>query len=404
MNTLIRPAHGSPAEPGPQDRGTYKIPALRALSEITASLGTDVNVEDLLARFLGTMIRLAGAAAGAVRVVTPDGGHLRLVGALGLPPEVVEQERCVPLNCGICGLAAAGDAILVQPAAEACRDGASRGYLGERYRQVVAVPLRHRGRVMGVYNLFLPAGGPIPEEVSLLFSSISEHLGMALENARLAQENLRITLMNERQMLANEVHDSLAQTLAYMKMRLAFLAEAVRNGDDPLAGKYLGDVEQAMDSAYGRLRHLLTHFRDRIDPRGLVAALQDLAAGFSAQSGIHTSLVSRAPEPHLSPEQELHVYRIVSEALTNVSKHSRARSVRVTVDMTGDRYVISVEDDGIGLGASAEQRIGMQFGLNIMRERAQRLGGELHVEQRVGEGTRVRLEFPQPGAVSGAAP
>ena len=66
--------------------GTYKIPALRVLSEITSSLSSDDNLDSLLERFLGTMVKLAGADAGAVRVLTADGLYLRLVGALGLPP------------------------------------------------------------------------------------------------------------------------------------------------------------------------------------------------------------------------------------------------------------------------------------------------------------------------------
>ncbi len=90
----------------------------------------------------------------------------------------------------------------------------------------------------------------VPEEVALLFRSIGEHLGMALENARLKRENLRIALMNERQMMATEVHDSLAQTLAYMKMRMALLQDALTDGEDERAGKYALDVEQALDDAY----------------------------------------------------------------------------------------------------------------------------------------------------------
>jgi two-component system, NarL family, nitrate/nitrite sensor histidine kinase NarX len=380
------------AAPEPQEG--YKLPALNALSEITSSLSSDADVEDLLARFLSTMIRLAGAIAGAVRVTTPDGAHLRLVGSIGLPAEVVEREQYVSYECGICGKTAREQTVQSCEPLEACREAAALGAFAGACRRIIAIPLRHRGKVMGVYNLFMGTDRPVPEEVSLLFASISEHLGMALENARLTRENIRATLVNERQMLANEVHDSLAQTLAYMKMRLSFLDEAIRTGDDPLAKKYLGDVEQAMDSAYGRLRELLTHFRDRMDPRGLSPALRDLVDGFGAQTGIHAEFQNHAPEPELSPEQELHVYHVVQEALTNASKHSRARSVKVTIELEGDAYAITVEDNGTGLGPAGDPRFGMQFGLNIMRERAQRLGGGLDIDSRVGEGTRVTLRFP----------
>lgn len=376
--------------------GGYKIPALRALSEITTSLSTDSDLEDLLERFLSTMVKLAGAIGGAVRVATPDGAHLRLVGAIGLPQEVIEHEQYVPLECGICGKAAHTQTI---ESAETtlCRENSALAYFGDTCKRVIAIPLRNKGRIMGVYNLFLSGDDPVPGDVALLFSSISEHLGMALENARLTRENIRITLMSERQMLANEIHDSLAQTLAYMKMRLAFLNEAMQSGDDPLARKYLGEVDEAMESAYSRLRELLTQFRHRMDPRGLIPALQDVAVNFSRQSGIKAEFVNLVPDMNLTPDQEVQVFHIVQEALANVSKHARARQARISVKTADDHYLVTIDDDGIGLTGPGNTGFGMHFGMNIMRERAQRLGGSIDVASRVGEGTRVELKFPVAG-------
>lgn len=382
---ITAPAHGG-----------YKIPALRALSEITTSLSSDSDLEDLLERFLGTMIKLAGAIAGAVRVVTPDGSHLRLIGTIGLPQEVIEREQYVSLECGVCGTAASTHAI-ESAEASVCRDNTALAYFGDACKRVIAVPLRNKGRIMGVYNLFLSENKPVAEDVALLFDSISEHLGMALENARLTRENIRITLMNERQMLANEIHDSLAQTLAYMKMRLAFLGTALQTGDAPVAKKYLGDVDDAMESAYSRLRELLTQFRHRMDPRGLIPALKDVADDFSRQSGIRVEFASPAADVNLLPEQEVQVFHIVQEALANVSKHSRAQHVHISVAMAGDQYVVAVEDNGIGLSGTGQTGVSMHFGMNIMHERAERLGGSVDVASRAGAGTRVELRFPASG-------
>ena len=84
---------------------SQRLKALSILSEVSASLADEDDVEELLGRFLGTMLRLANANAGAVRVLTADGRHLRLVAARGLPREVVEYERLVPVDCGQCGSA-----------------------------------------------------------------------------------------------------------------------------------------------------------------------------------------------------------------------------------------------------------------------------------------------------------
>lgn len=384
LNTAPRPPHTD---------GAYKIPALSALSEMTASLSSDNNVEDLLGRFLSTMIRLAGADAGAVRVITADGAHLRLVGALGLPPEVVEKERYVALGCGICGKATREHSI-ESSSDEVCRENTALGYFGDRCKNVVAVPLRHKGKVMGVYNLFMASGHKVPADISLLFSSISEHLGMALENARLTRENMRITLMNERQMLANEIHDSLAQTLAYMKMRVAMLREALSSDDETLSAKYLNDVDDAVESAYSGLRELIGQFRYRMDPRGLLPALEDIIRSFCDTSGVTIDFANCTRDMNLTPDQEVQVFHIVQEALVNICKHAHARQVKLVMEARDGRYVITIDDDGIGLRTGQGRPDGLHFGMNIMRERAQRIGGQIAISNGAGQGTRVRLEFP----------
>src|SRR5512134_1738821 len=151
---MVQPASTAlGSESAREEQGSYKIPALRALSEITTSLSSDADVESLLARFLGTLVRLAGAIAGAVRVTTPDGEHLRLVGSLGLPPDVVKRERYVASTCGACGRAAASQATVACAPEQVCRE--ALGHFGAKCKRVIAVPLRHRGRTLGVYNLFM---------------------------------------------------------------------------------------------------------------------------------------------------------------------------------------------------------------------------------------------------------
>ncbi|MDD5240571.1 MAG: histidine kinase [Sulfuricella sp.] len=388
----IQPAPSSTIEPAAQ--GIYKIPALRVLAEITSSLSSENNLDALLERFLGTMVKLAGADAGAVRVLTADGLNLRLVGSLGLPPEVLEKERYIPLECGVCGETAREHTVHDTTNLKACEARTANSYFGKQCRRVVAVPLRYQGKMLGVYNLFMATSNPVPEDVSLLFHSISEHLGMALENARLTRENLRITLTNERHMLANELHDSLAQTMAYMKMRLPLLRDAVANRDEARSNKYVNDLGQALDSAYAELRELLTQFRNRMDSRGLLPALYDIVGNFYDKTGITIDFNNQAPDINLSPDQEVQVYHIVREALNNVSKHSRANHVRLSIKISNNRYVINVEDNGIGISGKVSTESGMHLGLNIMRERAKHLNAEIAIAPGEKTGTRMTLSFP----------
>ncbi|HUW49895.1 MAG TPA: ATP-binding protein [Sulfuricella sp.] len=388
----IQPAPSSTIKSSAQ--GNYKIPALRVLSEITSSLSSENNLDALLERFLGTMVKLAGADAGAVRVLTADGLNLRLVGSLGLPPEVLEKERYIPLECGVCGETAREHTVHDTTNLKVCEARTANSYFGKQCQRVVAVPLRYQGKMLGVYNLFMASDNPVPEDVSLLFHSISEHLGMALENARLTRENLRITLTNERHMLANELHDSLAQTMAYMKMRLPLLRDAVANRDETRSNKYVNDLSQALESAYAELRELLTQFRNRMDSRGLLPALYDIVGNFYDKTGITIDFNNLAPDINLSPELEVQVYHIVREALNNVSKHSRANHVRLSIEISKNRYVFSVEDNGIGISGKVGTESGMHLGLNIMRERAMHMNAEITLAPGEKAGTRVTLSFP----------
>lgn len=374
--------------------GGDRLPVIEVLAEIASSMSSDANTEQMLMRFLEIMVRISGAKAGAVRVLTADGAHLRMVGAIGLSPTLVEKERYVPLECGICGKATLAQSTQSDSVMEVCQKQVRHIYFAQKCQTIYAVPLRHKGKALGVYNLFMDDPHPLPEDIRFLFNSISEHLGMALENARLTRENMRISLMNERTMLANQIHDSLAQTLAYAKMRLTVLNESLADGDQERANRYLGDVEEAVDLAYSELRNLITQFRDRIDPRGLVPALQEMAESFSKKANADVDFLNVAQDVVLTPEEEIQVFHIIQESLYNICKHARARHVVVTLDLHENQYVVNVADDGVGLQANASSNMGKSFGLTIMRERAAKLHGKLTIESRPAGGTIVRLAFP----------
>jgi two-component system nitrate/nitrite sensor histidine kinase NarX len=390
--TLQQTEAGARKEEAGKESG--RIQALRVLSEVTATLASEYDLEALLNRFLSMMVRLTGASAGVVRVVTSDGRHLKLAASLGLPPELVENERLVDINCGVCGVALRSDEIKQTRDLKPCIARTGQPFFGE-CRSMVVVPLEHNGRLLGAYNLYMTEERAIPEEVSLLFCSISEHLAMAVENTRLMRENLRMTLMSERQMMANEVHDSLAQTMAYMKMRIALLREALLQYESGKALKYSGDIQQALDEAYASLRELLTQFRNRMDPLGLDHALKEIAAGYFDRTGIRLDFENRIPDLNLTVDQEVQVFHILQEALSNVARHSGAKNAWLTLEVIDGQYAFTVEDDGRGvfvMGATPDLR--HHFGISIMSERAQRLNGNIEIANRPQGGARLRLLVP----------
>lgn len=370
------------------------LPVVEALAEIASNMNADANVDQMLTRFLAIMMRLSKGKAGVVRVLTSDGSYLRMVGSIGLSPALQDKNRYMPVECGVCGQAIRSQSPQMDSVLIGCNKQVRHLYFALQCKTVYAIPLRHKGRVLGVYNLFMDGDKTLPPDISYLFNSISEHLGIALENARLTRENMRISLMNERTMLANQIHDSLAQTLAYAKMRLAVLNDAMMEGNQGQSIRYLGDVEEAVDMAYSELRNLITQFRDRINPRGLVPALREMVESFRKKANADVDFLNIAQDVVLMPEEEIQVFHIIQESLYNICKHARARHVIVTLDLEDGQYIVNVADDGVGLHSGPAVSIGKSFGLTIMRERAARLNGKLSIESRPAGGTIIRLTFP----------
>jgi two-component system nitrate/nitrite sensor histidine kinase NarX len=401
MNLLSPAAAGPVGEPAASPSGI--------LADIAAGLGSGSDLHDLLARFLRPVIDIAGAAAGAVRAADEDGQGMRLIASLGLPEMTLATEREITGVCGVCGVAAAGERPRWAGDRSSCARHGAGTPAGIGYRRVLAVPLRHRSRTLGVYTLFYGTDAEPTAEVQALLGAAGDLLGMALDHARLERENLRAVVAEERRAMAADVHDSIGQSLAYVKMRLPLLHdalhEAMRGGDAARVERYFDDVRGAVREAHAALRGILTHLRSPMDPLGLDHALQGCAASFRRQGGPELEIVNDQPGLQLAPEQETQVFHIVKEALSNVGRHAAAQHARVHISRPcAATLQVLVEDDGGGLpapqGSPADALAGSHYGMDIMFDRARRLGGTLDIGPRSGGGTRVCLAFPLRGPLS----
>lgn len=370
---------------------------------LTAELAAGSDLEPLLERFLVSIVALAGAQAGAVRVLTDDGKYMRLVAQQGLPSHVLSAERLVERDCGMCGVAAGADVLGWVDDVRTCSRHNTETYFGLQCKSVLAISLPHGNQVLGIYNLFFAANAQITPQTGTILRLIGQLLGLALHNARIERERLRMTVMKERQDMVNEVHDAIAQTLAYVRMRLPLLNEAMLAHDDQRSLKYFSDVKNAVGEVHDNLREVMTYFRTRMDPMGLLHAVQGISDGFFDRTGITLEIRNSVLNLNLDDEQEVQVFHIVQEALANIAKHSMARRAMLTIDKTPQRLEFLIEDDGLGMDEPFVSTIvtmakglapSAHFGLEIMQGRAQRLGGSLEVGRNDGGGTRVRLVLP----------
>ncbi|MGH9447728.1 MAG: sensor histidine kinase, partial [Terriglobia bacterium] len=196
--------------------------------------------------------------------------------------------------------------------------------------------------------------------------------------------------------VAHDLHDEFGQILTAVGILLN------RAGQKPEKGSRgaLEDIQAVKDIVEETLQNVRDQsqmFRPAIlDDFGLGKTLEWLADQFSRQTGIHIGLQGSAEGVSLPPEEAIHVYRIVQEALSNVARHSGAMDATVRIEEGHDELRVEVRDEGQGfvINSEMDHAMGEGFGLMGMRERAQRLSGSLSIESAPGHGTVVSARIP----------
>ncbi len=258
------------------------------------------------------------------------------------------------------------------------------------------LPLHQNNRTLGVIRIKLnqlPLNSP--NDLNDLFSTLANHLFNSIEKAKQVQESRRMIIMQERSLIANELHDSLAQTLASLRFQVRVLDETLQPTAEYQSIRGIEQVENSLDEAYSDLRELIAHCRTPINKQGLISAVEKLISRVRKDTGTHFLLQKEWDHSDLPPNMEMHIFRIVQEAMNNIRKHSNANNVRLMFrcDEKGNHRIL-VENDGKGFETpKASDHPGKHVGLSIMRERANYLGGELRVESDPDEGTRIELTF-----------
>lgn len=265
---------------------------------------------------------------------------------------------------------------------------------GEPIGGMVSLPLAIKGKVVGVLCLAHREDEGLREGEMEFFGAIANQIGIAIEHARLYERAGRQAMIEERERLAREIHDGLAQTLAYLNMQTQLMEEILSSsaihGD---ALREMSNIRQGMNTAYQDLRVLLSGMKTHME-EDLYRTLDDYIKKFGMLNRLETHLIIE-DRPFLPPMVEAHLLRIIQEAMANVRKHSRASQVTVRVGPVAGGISALIEDDGRGFDAGSIRSDGREhFGLTIMQERVDELGGSLTIQSKPGSGTRVTVQIP----------
>lgn len=353
----------------------------------------------LLEIFLESIISTVKASAGVVRLLSPDGRTLEIISSAGLSTELQEEaESFVELDCEVADNANLDQGIHASDISS-CNSRQNCRYASCRFQSLVAAPLEAPDSLSappGILTIFFEYPHEVASNAMKTVASFAEMMSATIEHTRINRESSRLERLTARQEIANDIHDSLAQTLTYARMRVSLLLEAIHSGNELAATKYARDLDEALEIGQKSTRELIADFRCEMHPGGLLPALDDITAQFRKQNNILLEYHNRLVDLELPLEHEIQVYHIVREALTNISRHSGATHARLFVDANFGYYVITIEDNGSG--ASTFTQVEGHYGVMIMRERAHRIGGKINVESAAGLGTQVQLFFPEPSS------
>jgi len=384
---------------------------LEAFREIAAAVGQSLDLREVLELGLAKVLQVTGQEAAEIHLLDSNEHTMATKASIGGPEGFLMREEVIILGECLCGLAVLRDEPLIVPDVQSDPRVTRLACRRYGFQSAACVPLHVKGRAIGVLTVHGRETHHFgTEDVELLVAAANQ-LATAVENARLysemearvealSQRLQHMAVVEERERLAREMHDGLAQTLSLLSMQVGQARLLLNSGDADGVATELREMSRVIDAGYEEVREAITSLR-LAAPKGeeWVGWLQEYVYDFSARHDLSAEL--QIPTDQLPlilpPHQEVHLTRIVQEALNNVRKHAQASQVYMALIPNGHKLKLRIEDNGRGFDVQRAQSRRGRYGLSTMQERAELLGGSLHIESAPGQGTTIVGEITREG-------
>ena len=377
-----------------QQRLAHQNDELMALHRAGLAVAAELSLDSVLNTVVEQARNLVGTKYGAVSVVDQHGRIEQFITS-GVTPEERAAIGPPPVGHGVLGVVLnEGQHLRLE---EVSRHSRSAGFPPNHpvMHTLLAVPIQCKSPFRG--NLYLSEkndGSVFNESEHRTLERFAVQAAIAIDNAYLHAQSADLAVAQERLRIAHEMHDGLAQVLGYVNTKVQAADAYLKRGKTDEASAQMRELAVSARAAYTEVREGIIGLRTLPDAeRPIGDVLREYLDRWQEQSGVRTQLAIEG-DLRLKPSVELQLVRIVQEALSNVRKHARASTARVTIRERQGRVTTTIEDDGVGFNAGAPARGEFpRFGLSTMRERAESAGGALAIESKPGGGTVVRLEL-----------
>lgn len=362
---------------------------LTTLYGLTAFLGEQHSMDEMLESFSARVLTLAGAPAVQVCFWNENRGVFESILQKGLGESVSKECENVPKEFR--------EKIFSSP--YPIRAGMNRPgeTIESDFIQKVIYHIRYRQKNIGVFVLFYRVEQTQNRALDMLLENLGRHLGAAIENMRLAALDQQMAVAQERNILAQNLHDSIAQTLSFVNLQVQMLDGALKAKNQEQIDDGIRQIKAGVQECYDDVRELLLNFRTRVYKEELEELVKSVLERFERQTRVTTHLTIQNEGSDLTSAQKLQVIFILQEALSNVRKHAHAQTVMVNI-RNNENFEMTVMDDGVGIDPKVlNERKQSHVGLSIMRERAQKVNARIEIESDIDQGTTVRLILPKEG-------
>lgn len=385
----------------------------KALGRVSAAISGLRDLNTILKIGLDTVLDIINGNVGGIMLLDEQSRTLNYRVYHNLSSNYAEEMQ-LKLGEGIAGeVAQSGKSKLVDDLTSEPNAAHPSLISTEGLRAFVSVPLRAKGKVLGVMNVASHTPRQFNERDMLVLDSIGDQLGIAIEQTnlyeqlrqsreryrRLAQQIL-VAQEEERRRIARELHDDTSQTLSGLALNLQALVE-IADMTDINSNEFKARLKKAHSLAVqigSEVSRLIADLRPTLlDTIGLIPAIRHYAETNLVPAGMNVSFRFDEGESILSPQIEAGLFRIVQGAVGNILHHSKAKNVTIRLQKQCNEIALQIIDDGVGFDITRIARIeesGRGAGLFSMKERTRLLGGRCHIDSQPGQGTRVSVIAP----------
>lgn len=364
---------------------------LTILNRIAEALNREVDLMRALQVALANIVELFSLDTGWIYLIDEQDKKFFTASTIGLPPALADHPRRLAGRCHCIDTYLEGDmdgAANINAITCTRLKDLKEGTEGLRYH--ASIPLYAQEKRLGILNVASTDWREITDDELRMLHTVGDLMSIAIERARLFQRSVEHGAITERNRIAREIHDTIAQGLAAIALKLETVDVMLEN--DTEAYKIRQVISKTLDITRDNLEEARRSVIDLraapLEGKTLPEAIQALIADARLLGTIDVI----GSSPPLSVRVSSGLYRIAQEAITNVKKHAKAQSVQIQLILTPERVRLVIEDDGVGFDLRTANKEG-HFGLIGLKERAKLLNGTMDIVSCVGSGTVIETSI-----------